>query len=66
MKKYKVIFDNYAEEDLFEIYTFVALNDSIEHADKLFEAFKKTCYTLRSLPLRGRIPPELFEIGCGV
>lgn len=63
MKKRSVQLDIDAEEDLFEIYRYVALNDSIEQADRLFSALKRACYSLRTLPLRGHIPPELREIG---
>jgi toxin ParE1/3/4 len=63
MTKYKVIFDQDAEHDLFDIYTFVAENDSVEKADRLFAALRQTCLRLRKLPLRGNIPAELFEIG---
>ncbi len=63
MKKYNVVFDTTAQDDLYEIYTYVAMNDSVERADKLFRALRNTCYKLKILPLRGHIPPELFEVG---
>lgn len=63
MRKLSVQFDLDAEEDLFEIYRYVALNDSIGQADRLFDALKRACYSLRTLPLRGHIPPELQDIG---
>jgi toxin ParE1/3/4 len=63
MKKYDVIFDRDAEDDLFDIYAFVAVNESVERADRLFAALRRTCLKLRKLPLRGNIPTELFEIG---
>jgi toxin ParE1/3/4 len=63
MKKYNVLFDLDAEEDLFDIYRYVVLNDSIERADKLYTSIKKTCYKLKLYPHRGNIPSELFEIG---
>ena len=63
MKKHDVRIDIDAEDDLFEIYRYVALNDYIEQADRLFEALKRTCYSLRTLPLRGHIPPELQDVG---
>ena len=63
MKKYDVIFDRDAEDDLFDIYAFVAVNDSVEKADRLFAALRRTCLKLQRLPLRGNIPTELFEIG---
>jgi prevent-host-death family protein len=62
-KKYDVTFDWDAEDDLFDIYVFVAVNDSVEKADRLFAALRRTCLKLQKLPLRGNIPPELFEIG---
>ncbi len=63
MKKYSVRVDHDAEDDLFDIYTYVALNDSVGQADKLFAKLKQVCYSLCSLPLRGHIPPELQDIG---
>jgi toxin ParE1/3/4 len=63
MKKYEVVVDKDAEDDLFDIYTYIALNDSIEKADQLFSALRQTCYKLKTLPLRGNIPSELFEVG---
>jgi len=63
MRKYDVIFDEDAQDDLFDIYAFVALNDSVDRADRLFAALRQTCLKLRKLPLRGNIPKELSEIG---
>ena len=63
MKKYEVVVDQDAEDDLFDIYTYVALNDSIENADNLFSVLQQTCYKLKTFPLRGNIPLELFDIG---
>jgi toxin ParE1/3/4 len=63
MKKYNVLFDLDAEEDLFDIYRYVVQNDSIEQADKLFASLKNTCYKLQPFPNRGNVPSELFEIG---
>ncbi len=63
MKRYEVVFDQDAEEDLFDIYAIVAVNDSVERADQLFAALRETCRKLQKLPLRGNIPAELKEIG---
>lgn len=63
MRTYEVIVDADAEDDLFDIYAHVALNDSPEQADKLFVRLKQTCFSLRHLPRRGHIPPELQDIG---
>jgi toxin ParE1/3/4 len=63
MKKYNVVFDVSTEDDLYEIYTYVAINYSIERAEVLFKALRKTCYKLKTFPLRGHIPQELYEVG---
>jgi toxin ParE1/3/4 len=63
MTKYDVMFDLDAEEDLFDIYAFVAVSDSVEKADRLLTALRRTCLKLRRLPLRGNIPAELSDIG---
>lgn len=63
MKRYKIYLDIDAEDDLFDIYSYVALNDSIESTDKLFLSLHHTCSKLKALPNRGNIPPELFDIG---
>ena len=63
MRKRKVQLDADAEEDLFEIYRYVALNHSVEQADRLIDALKRACCSLRTLSLRGNTPPELQDIG---
>ena len=63
MRTHRVQLDIDAEEDLFDIYRYLALNDSIEQADRLFEALKRACYSLRTSPIRGHTPPELQDIG---
>jgi len=63
MKRYNVYIDIEAEGDLFDIYGYVALNDSTESADKLFSSLRRTCHKLKALPQRGNYPLELFEIG---
>jgi toxin ParE1/3/4 len=52
-----------AEEDLFEIYTYVAEKDSPSKAEALFDRLQGACETLAVLPARGRVPPELKSIG---
>jgi toxin ParE1/3/4 len=52
-----------AENDLWEIYRYVARYDSIEKADRLIDNIEKTIFTLETHPLRGNYPPELERIG---
>ena len=62
-KKYKVIVDPLAKLDLKEIFIFVAINDSIQSANKLLDGLEEACYKLEKYPERGHIPPELRQTG---
>jgi toxin ParE1/3/4 len=61
--KYKVIIDPQAKLDLKEIFIYLALNDSIQSANKLLDALEETCFKLEKYPERGHIPPELRLTG---
>lgn len=51
-----------AEKDLLEIYQYIAVNDSVEQADKILDCLEETVQKLETFPLRGHIPPELERI----
>jgi toxin ParE1/3/4 len=61
--KYKVLIAEQAENDIISIYHYIAQHDSIESADYVFANIEKNCLSLRFLPNRGRLPPELKYIG---
>ena len=61
--KYKVIIDPQARLDLKEIFIYVAVNDSIQSANKLLNALEETCSKLERIPERGHILPELRPTG---
>lgn len=61
--KYPVYIIEDAEKDLSDIYRYVALNDSIEKADKLLDNIEKTILSLESMPMRSHYPIELERIG---
>ena len=61
--KYRVLLVQDAEDDLFEIYEYVARNDSIESARRLISNIKSVCQNLSEYPNRGNIPAELERIG---
>ena len=61
--KYKVIIDPQAKSDLKEILVYVAMNDSVQSANKLLDALEETCYKLEKFPERGHIPLELRQTG---
>jgi toxin ParE1/3/4 len=52
-----------AEQDLFDIYQYVARNDTRTKADKLLENLESTILRLQTMPLRGHVPLELERVG---
>ena len=52
-----------AEDDIFDIYRYIAQNDSIGHAEHVFKRLEQTCESLSENPERGHLPPELERIG---
>ena len=60
---YEVLLADDAQNDLLEIYRYVAFNDSLEKADQLLDKLEELVQALDSLPTRGPIPPELARIG---
>jgi len=52
-----------AEEDIVEIYQYVALHDSEDVAKYLLNKLEEACLNLTSYPNKGHIPPELERIG---
>ncbi len=63
MRKYKVLIDPQAKQDLKEIFIYVAVNDNISSANKLLDSLENTCYKLEKFPERGHIPEELRLTG---
>ena len=58
-----------AEDDLYDIYRYVATYDSIDKAEKLFNKLKETCYSLSKIPGRDWLPDrqhacDLFWFVC--
>jgi toxin ParE1/3/4 len=60
--KYSVKFIRSAEDDLFEIYKYIYVNDIPSAADKIYKGIMDKCKTLESFPMRGHIPPELAAV----
>ena len=61
--KFKVQIISDAEEDIVDIFTYVALHDSEEKAKYLLKQLESTCLRLKEYPNRGHVPPELERIG---
>ncbi|MFQ6113241.1 MAG: type II toxin-antitoxin system RelE/ParE family toxin [bacterium] len=62
MTTYEVVFTDDARQDLFDIYTYIAIEDSIAKADKLIESLKNACKRLSELPTRGHVPHEFDHL----
>jgi len=60
---YQVYILEDAEQDIKDIYFYVAYNDSKANALKLIDELESACFTLDNLPERGVVPHELKEIG---
>ena len=46
-----------AEEDLLDIYRYVAVADSPQKAEKLLTRLEETCLKLENFPNKGHVPP---------
>lgn len=62
MTRYRVRLADEAEQDLIDIYRYVATNDSLEAAVSLLDELETICCKLSSLPERGHVPPELKRV----
>ena len=60
--RHEINFTSEAQDDLIEIYKFVAINDSFDKAENLFNEIYETCVSLKDFPNRGQNPPELFDM----
>lgn len=60
---YTVYIISEAEEDIYSIYRYIAINDSFHKADLLLTSIEEKISNLTALANRGHIPPELKPIG---
>lgn len=63
MNSFSVYLLSGAKQDLLQLHNYVTLNDSVEKADRLIDELYNACLRLKTMPERGRIPPELERIG---
>ncbi len=52
-----------AEDDLFDIYRYIAASDSPTRAEYVLDQIEGLCAKLANLPRRGHVLPELDRIG---
>jgi len=63
VSSYPVYLLSGAQQDLLELHKYVAVHDSVRKADRLIDNLYKACSRLKTMPDRGRVPPELERIG---
>lgn len=63
MKSYRVRLAEDAEQDVIDIYRYIAPHDSVENADYVLDQLESLCSRLAKLSQRGHVPPELDRIG---
>jgi len=63
VKRFRVRIVADAENDLIDLYRYIAFHDSPESAAYVLEHLESLCSQLADLPNRGHIPPELDRIG---
>jgi toxin ParE1/3/4 len=63
VKRYRIRLTEDAEQDLIDIYRYIATNDSMENAEYVLDQLELLCSQLTELPERGHAPPELNQIG---
>ncbi len=60
---FKVYIIEDAEQDIVDIYDYIALSDSLEKAEYVLKNIEDKCSSLSEFPNRGHFPPELERIG---
>ncbi len=63
MKPYRIKMTEDAEQDIVDIYNYIAENDSPDKASPVLEKLEEKILTLSTLPHRGNVPKELDYIG---
>ncbi len=63
MSSYPVYLLSGAQQDLLELHKYVTIHDSMRKADRLIDNLYKACLRPKTMPDRGRVPPELERIG---
>ena len=62
MKKYKIDVTGKAEQDMFEIYAYIAKQDSILKAENFYDKLEEICASLEHFPERGHFLSDLKDL----
>jgi toxin ParE1/3/4 len=60
--KYRVFLSTDVENDLFDIWNYVARTDSPQKADYLLQELQSTCFAFEAFPDRGHVPSKLERV----
>ncbi|MFZ2655145.1 MAG: type II toxin-antitoxin system RelE/ParE family toxin [Victivallales bacterium] len=60
--KYQVQITEGAERDIYEIWSYITLNDCLENADYVLAGLEDSIKSLENFPHKGHIPSELERI----
>jgi len=61
--RYDVVISEDAENDLKNIWRYIAEHESVTRAEYVFDALERTCAQLDESPRRGNHPKELLKLG---
>lgn len=59
MNKYQVHITETAIEDLFQIFDYIKIHDSLANANNLYKKLEEHCFSLEKFPDRGNLLKEL-------
>lgn len=60
---YQVLFTEDAEQDLEDLYRFLASRDGVQTAERILGEIEDACLGLEDFPTRGNVPKELTGLG---
>jgi toxin ParE1/3/4 len=60
---YRVLFSEDAEQDIEDLYRFIAGRDGVETAERILDELEAAAQSLADLPARGNVPKELISVG---
>jgi toxin ParE1/3/4 len=60
---YQVLFSEDAEQDIEDLYRFIAGRDGVDTADRILSELEAAAQSLTDMPARGNIPKELVAVG---
>ncbi|MGO4622885.1 type II toxin-antitoxin system RelE/ParE family toxin [Ensifer sp. 2YAB10] len=60
---YRVLFSEDAEQDIEDLYSFIAERDGVETAVRMLGELEAAASSLEDMPARGNIPKELAPVG---